>query len=259
MERPLAPPAVSPEVYTEDYYRHHCGPHEDWSDREGAELSLYYRGVIAYRVGLRHGERLVDLGAGRGELLAAALHAGAASAVGVEYSAAAIALAEQTLRAQGVADRARILHGDVRATGLPAGEADVVTLLDVVEHLAPAELDDALREARRLLAPGGRLVVHTLPNRLIYDVTYRVQRLAHPRWPRNPRHELELQMHINEQTRGSLRRAVARAGFADVRVDYGEWDLDHLDPAAGRLWRRLARHRLTRPLGACDLWAFGRA
>jgi 2-polyprenyl-3-methyl-5-hydroxy-6-metoxy-1,4-benzoquinol methylase len=249
MERP----AVSPDVYTEDYYRHHCGPHEDW--REGTELSLYYRGAIAYRVRIREGERLVDLGAGRGELLAAAVHAGAASAIGIEYADAAIALAQQTLSAQGVTDRAQIRAGDVRETGLPAGEADVVTMLDVVEHLTAPELDAALREALRLLRPGGRLVVHTLPNRLIYDVTYRAQRVLHPHWPRNPRHALERQMHVNEQTRGSLRRAIAAAAFTSVVVEYGEWQLDHLDPAAGRLWRRLARFGLTRPLGACDLWA----
>jgi 2-polyprenyl-3-methyl-5-hydroxy-6-metoxy-1,4-benzoquinol methylase len=255
----LAPPAVSPDAYTEEYYRHHCGPHADWSAREGAELSPYYRGAIAYRVDLQPGERLVDLGAGRGELLAAAVHAGAASAVGIEYAQAAIDLAEATLRAQGVADRARIQLGDVRATGLPGGTADVVTLLDVVEHLAPAELAATFAEARRLLRPGGRVVVHTLPNRLLYDVTYRLQRLAHPRWPRNPRAALELQMHVNEQTRGSLRRELRRAGFADVSVAYGDWRLNHLDPAVGRLWQRLARNPLTRPLGAADLWATARA
>jgi SAM-dependent methyltransferase len=255
----LAPPAVSPDAYTEEYYRHHCGPHADWSAQEGAELSPYYRGAIAYRVALQAGERLVDLGAGRGELLAAAAHAGAASAVGIEYAPAAIELAEATLRAQGVSDRARIVLGDVRATGLPAAEADVVTLLDVVEHLAPDELAATLAEARRILRPGGRIVVHTLPNRLVFDVTYRVQRLVHPRWPREPRGELELQMHVNEQTRGSLRRALREAGFGGVAVEYGDWRLTHLDPATARLWRRLARHRLTRPLGAADLWGAGTA
>jgi SAM-dependent methyltransferase len=253
----LAPPAVSPDAYTEEYYRHHCGPHADW--REGAELSPYYSGAIAFRVGLQEGERLVDLGAGRGELLAAAVHAGAATAIGIEYAQAAIALAETTLRAQGVADRARIQLGDVRATGLPGGEADVVTLLDVVEHLAGAELAATLAEARRLLRPGGRIVVHTLPNRLLYDITYRIQRLAHPRWPRDPRGELERQMHVNEQTRGSLRRALRGAGFGDVSVVYGDWRLDHLEQAAGRLWRRLAANPVTRPLGAADLWACGTA
>jgi SAM-dependent methyltransferase len=253
----LQAPVVSPDIYTEEYYRQNCAGHEDWSENEGAELSVYYRGILEYRVRLQPGDRLVDLGAGRGELVAAAVQAGAASAVGVEYAAAAVALAEKTLRAQGVEGRARVELGDARATGLPSGEADLVTLLDVVEHLAPAELDLTLVEARRLLRPGGRIVIHTLPNRLLYDVTYRIQRLAHPRWPRNPRGELERQMHVNEQTRGSLRRAISKAGFADVRVEYGMWRLDHLDPAAGRLWRRLARYRLTRALGAADLWGSG--
>jgi len=35
------------------------------------------------------------------------------------------------------------------------GTFDRVLMLDVVEHLYPAELAEALREARRVLKPGG--------------------------------------------------------------------------------------------------------
>jgi cyclopropane fatty-acyl-phospholipid synthase-like methyltransferase len=38
-------------------------------------------------------------------------------------------------------------------------------MLDVVEHLTPTELDRTLAQARRILAPGGRLYIHTFPNR----------------------------------------------------------------------------------------------
>ena len=142
--------------------------------------------------------------------------------------------------------------------------ADLVTLLDVVEHLSPDELDRALRESLRILRPGGRLLVHTLPNRLIYDVTYRWQRRLLPwrlrRWPADPRVELERVMHVNEQTRRSLLAAIRRAGFADASVEHGQWIHDGFvpDERARRLYRRLAKLPVTRALGAADLWGQGR-
>ncbi len=144
---------------------------------------------------------------------------------------------------------------------LEDGIADLVTLIDVVEHLAPAELDLALAQARRLLAPGGRLIAHTMPNRTVYEVTYRLQRLAWPprrrRWPADPRNPYEHRMHVNEQTVRSLRRALRAARFADVDVWTGAMRYADFVPderARGLYWR-LAARRPTRRLGAFDLWA----
>ena len=136
-----------------------------------------------------------------------------------------------------------------------------MTMLDVVEHLTPGELDAALREARRILRPGGRLFVHTLPNASIYRVTYRIQRWSRPgrwrAWAADPRNEHELRMHVNEQTVPSLRQALRRAGFERPAVWLGQWMHTTFVPdnRAARLYHRLAARRLTRPLGAGDIWA----
>lgn len=260
----LPEPVVPAAAYDEAYYLQACMGHHAWNADPGGPI----HGVYAYalqRAGLKAGETLVDIGTGRGELLALAVQSGAARAVGLEYSEAAVALAHRTLTAQGV--DAEVLLADARAVPLGDDVADLVTLLDVVEHLAPDELDRALREARRILRPGGRIVAHTFPNRLVYDVTYRLQRLAVPgrrrRWPADPRGELEASMHVNEQTRGSLARALRTAGFADVTVGFGELIHDAIvpehDAAARTLVHRLAARRLTRPLGRADLWARGLA
>jgi ubiquinone/menaquinone biosynthesis C-methylase UbiE len=257
----LPPPVVSPDLYDESYFRHACGGSEVWRESGGARADGIYPGSLA-RAGLQPGEVVVDIGTGRGELLAVAVRMGAARAIGVEYAAAAVAMAHRTIEAHGVADRAEVILADGRAIPVDDETADLVTLLDVVEHLAPTELDATLREARRVMKPGGRLLVHTFPTRTIYDWTYRWQRRISPRrrraWPAEPRNEYERTMHVNEQTVWSLGRAIKRAGFDDVKAELGEWVYTSMlpDARARRLYHRLARVPFTpiRALGVADIW-----
>src|SRR5256885_4756732 len=98
-----------------------------------------------------HPVHLLDLGCGTGNLLAALSEFG--EAVGMEVHPELIAAA----RAAGRDVRTGRLPDDF---GVAPGWADVVLLLDVIEHLD----DDvaALVAARRAVAPGGLLVV-TVP------------------------------------------------------------------------------------------------
>ena len=254
----LPPATVPATVYDESYYLSHCMGYEEWRDSDGAHMAGLYEGVLD-KIGLRAGENLLDIGAGRGELVVAAAGRGA-RATGVEYSSAAVELSRQTLAAHENPPGARVIMADARSLPLADREFDVVTMLDVIEHLTPSEQAEVLAQARRVLRPGGRIHVHTAPNRLIY-ATYRVQRALHPwrgrHWPRQPRHEYELRMHVGEHSAWSLRRTLRRAGFEQVRVTHGQ--LIHAafvpDERARGLYVRLASHRLTGPLGCADLWA----
>lgn len=263
VEGSLAPPQVDPGAYDEHYYRHLCGGCAEWSGSGGAEVAGIYPASLR-RAGLAPGEVVVDLGTGRGELLVCALEAGAARAIGVDYSEAAVELARHTLEVHEVGQGAEVLLADSRRVPLPDAGADLVTLLDVVEHLTDDELAASLSEARRILRPGGRLFIHTFPTRTVYDVTYRFQRSWHPgrrrRWPAQPRQEIELRLHVNEQTRRSMRAALRRAGFSQVVVETGRWVWEGFvpDPGPKRTYHRLDRFRITRPLGAADLWATAR-
>lgn len=260
MAEPLPDPTVPPEVYTEAYFRTGCMGADAWEASNGAALDPLYPGYVRVAA-VAPGEVVVDLGCGRGELLVAALQAGAARAVGVEYAAAAVDLARRTLSAHGLEAQAELHHGDARAIPVADDVADLVTLLDVVEHLTPPELQTALTEARRVLRPGGRVFVHTMPNATIYDVTYRWQRRLRPdrwrRWPADPRKPGERVMHVNEMTVTGLRRALRGAGFGDVEVWLGAWMYTDFvpDERARGTYHRLAARRLTARLGKADLWA----
>jgi SAM-dependent methyltransferase len=259
----LPDPVVPPEVYDDRYFLGVCAGHEEWTASGGAAAAGIYAASLD-RAALRPEEIVVDVGTGRGELPALAVERGAACAIGVEYSRAAVTLARQTLVAHGVQGRAEVVAADARALPVASAKADLVTMLDVVEHLAPVELDRALSEAHRILSPGGRILIHTFPTRTIYEVTYRLQRLArrHRRrdWPPDPRNAFEHMMHVNEQSLWSLRRALRRAGFRRVLVTPGRWVYCDFvpDQRARRLYHRIARFPVTRRFGAANLWAEGR-
>lgn len=78
-----------------------------------------------------------------------------------------------------------ILDGDAESLPVPDECADAVLLLDVVEHLAHPEL--AIAEARRVLRPGGVVVVsvpHRCPQRGLDSLNlYRRLRRRRPSWP----------------------------------------------------------------------------
>ena len=255
----IPPPAVPPSLYDDDYYRRRCAGADTWEASDGKEIHGLYLGMVQ-KSGIRPGDVVVDLGTGRGEFLVAAIQNGAARAIGVEYSEDALRLARQTIEVHSVSSRAEAVRADMRRVPVPDKSADLVTMLDVVEHLTPDELSRALAEAFRMLKPGGRLFAHTFPTRTLYDVTYRIQRLLIPgrrkRWPANPRLEIELTMHVNEQTLRGLRRAVLTAGFQPARVTAGEMVYTDFVPDANarRLYGRLVRIPGVRRMAAADLW-----
>jgi cyclopropane fatty-acyl-phospholipid synthase-like methyltransferase len=259
----LPAPVVPPDVYDESYYKHCCAGFEEWTSSGGERFAGIYPGVLTLAK-FRPGMVLVDVGTGRGEMLAVAVEMGAARAVGIEYAPTAVEMAEQTLKVHGTGDRAEVRLADARRIPLEDGIADLVTLVDVVEHLSREELDRSLLEIRRILKPGGRVFIHTMPNRTIYDVTYPLLRALVPggrkRWPADPRvHDEEREMHINEQTLTSLRGYLRRAGFHPMRVWLGSWVYTEFIPGirARKIMRFLAAMPPTRRLAIGDLFAEG--
>lgn len=98
-------------------------------------------------------DRVFDLGAGDGRIPIAAAKEFGATAVGVEYDADLVTLAQCLVAAEGVSDSVRIVHADV--FGFDFSTASVVTL-----YLVP-ELNLRLRPTLLDMPAGTRIVSHS--------------------------------------------------------------------------------------------------
>ena len=107
---------------------------------------------------LQPGERVLDLACGTGLVTLAAARAVGPSghALGTDLSGEMVALAEQQARRQGVSN-ARFTRMDAEQLALADGSVDVV--LCSLGLMYVPEPQRVLGEARRVLRPGGRLVV----------------------------------------------------------------------------------------------------
>jgi len=246
------PPQAPPGFYTRAYFTSRCGGYTEFAER-GGRIADPIRAAALRLTAPRAGERVLDLGCGRGELLVAIAEAGA-TAIGVDFSGDALALARETAARLG----ARVHLVRARAEALPLRGESVHAALatDIVEHLPDRDLRAALGEVRRILVPAGRFVVHTAPTREFMAIGQHVKRslqwlARRPVAPRlTPASELAEAGHSNIHDRASLTAAL-RSAFAAPRV----W---HAFSDETRATRRLARALgLAAPLGF-NLWALAR-
>jgi SAM-dependent methyltransferase len=165
--------------------------------------------------------RILDAGCGSGRNMVELARHG--TVTGVELSEASVELA----RARGAGE---VIAGSVLEMPFEAGSFDLAASLDVIEHLE----DDlgALRELRRVVTPGGSLLI-TVP-------AYQWLWSGHD----------EVNHHFRRYTRRSLQRAAREAGWQQVRTTY----FNSLLLPAAILLRVLDRFSRKTTESSLDLW-----
>ncbi len=129
----------------------------DVGTRNHREAAVNANRVLASKVGLRPGERVLDAGCGAGGSAVWLARELGARVVGVNLSPSQIHRARRLAHSQGVSDRVSFGRQDFAATTFPNEGFDVVWAQESVCHVEDKE--PFLREASRLLKPGGRVVV----------------------------------------------------------------------------------------------------
>lgn len=139
------------------------------------------------------GRTLLDVGAYIGIFVEVAL-ANGWQACGVEPSAWGAGVAQT--------NGLPVYHGTLDHAGLQSRSFDVITMWDVIEHLA--DPSGELAKAYRLLRPGGWIVVHTM------DVSSLIARLMGPRWP------WLMDMHVQYFSQRTMAEMLRQNGFEVV-------------------------------------------
>lgn len=116
----------------------------------------FHRLFVETAIPRRDYRRIVDLGCGFGKSTWPLKRANPqAQVIGVDFAAPCLRLAAKRASVRGLAIRFR--QADGSRTGLESGEAGLVTATMLIHELPLDVLADTLREAARLLAPGGLL------------------------------------------------------------------------------------------------------
>jgi len=131
----------------------------------------------------------------------------------------------------------QVVEGTLATAGFDAASFDVVTMWDVIEHVEQPSAE--VREAFRLLKPGGLLVIHTM------DLNSLFARLMGKRWP------WLMEMHVYYFSRRTLTMLVEKAGLQVLSMrPQGRY------LRLGYLATRVAA--FSQPLGIALSWLFER-
>ncbi len=221
------------ELYDTLYYSKHVGNAELaalYFESEGLAPTEYTQKPLEL-AGIQPGDRILDVGCGRGEIVFQAAQRGAA-ATGIDFSPSAIAIARETSSRlpEDLRARTTLLCGSGSAMPFEPGSFDTVFMLDVVEHLSQDEFDAVLAEVMRVLVGNGKLIVHTTPNRWARTYGFWARSTAvrmaggpapvHPlvaqlrQLEEDPEYDARTCfLHVNEQSPLSLKRSLRCAGF----------------------------------------------
>jgi SAM-dependent methyltransferase len=184
--------------------------------KNSVEAAYFMQHFFRYRDTLKRigqtdvvGKTVLDVGALPGHLLLALGRLGAAQLIGLDYDPDRFGFRER-LEDQGV----RIYKCDAQTQkfSLPDGSVDLVLFTEVIEHFSGSPAP-ALNEIKRVLRPGGKLII-TTPN--ISNLANRLRRLfGRPLDPdeaaTGPKSQ---QRHHHEYRMQELKSLVTSAGFS---------------------------------------------
>ncbi len=180
-----------PAGFYDEVYQRKAGVRFFWHD-------LKFRAVAARLDGAA---RVLDIGCGPGTFIGNYL--AGVECLGIDFSAPQVDYANRRYGTTEHRFSTQVLSG--------LGERfDAVTLIEVIEHLPPADARRLLAEAHGLLSPQGRLVVTTPNYRSLWPaIEWGVNLVSRVSYE---------QQHINKYARRRLAAELTQAGYTRIEV-----------------------------------------
>jgi cyclopropane-fatty-acyl-phospholipid synthase len=138
-------------------------PTEDASLEEAQQAK---HELVARKLGLTSGMRLLDVGCGWGGMVMHAAAEYGVKALGVTLSRAQADWAQKEIAQRGLTELAEVRHLDYR--DVSEGDFDAVSSIGLTEHIGEAQLPAYFRALYGKLRPGGRLLNHCITQPTAY-------------------------------------------------------------------------------------------
>jgi cyclopropane-fatty-acyl-phospholipid synthase len=218
-----------------------CYPREDASLEEAQACKF---DLVARKIGLREGMRLLDVGCGWGGMVMHAAREYGVKALGVTLSAQQASWAQQAIAEAGLAGLAEVRHLDYRNV-LETG-FDAVSSIGLTEHIGKANLPGYFAFLYGKLKPGGRLLNHcitrpddTEPTRrrggFINRYVFPDGELESPGYLISRMHDTGFEVRHEENLREHYAKTLA-AWCANLDAHYDE-AVAEVGPGTARVWR----------------------
>ncbi|MGB9186277.1 MAG: cyclopropane-fatty-acyl-phospholipid synthase family protein [Solirubrobacteraceae bacterium] len=138
------------------------GGAQSLEEAQAAKLEL-----VCKKLGLREGERVLDVGCGWGSFAIHAAQNHGVEVLGVTLSERQVQLGRQRAQEAGVADRVTLRLADYRE--LADEQFDAISSIGMVEHVGEERIDVYMQTLHGLLKPGGRLLNHGIAKLMDFD------------------------------------------------------------------------------------------
>ncbi|MFD5799691.1 class I SAM-dependent methyltransferase [Streptomyces diastatochromogenes] len=144
-----------------------CAYWEDGGSLESAQRDKLE--LVCAKLGLKEGQRLLDVGCGWGSMAIHAAREHGVSVVGVTLSQEQAVYARKRVADEGLADRVEIRVQDYR--DVVDGPYDAISSIGMAEHVGAERYLEYASNLYALLKPGGRLLNHQIARRPQRDET----------------------------------------------------------------------------------------
>jgi cyclopropane-fatty-acyl-phospholipid synthase len=218
-----------------------CYPSQD-ATLEQAQATKF--DLVARKLALKPGMRLLDVGCGWGGMVMHAAREYGVQALGVTLSAEQASWAQAAIKERGLSDLAEVRHLDYR--DVPETGFDAVSSIGLSEHIGKAELPGYFGYLYGKLVPGGRLLNHCItrpdntgparvPGGFIYRYVFPDGELEGPGYLMSLMHDAGFEVRHEENLREHY--AMTLQGWCANLDEHWDEAVAEVGEGTARVWR----------------------